>query len=200
MNLLPRLLRLPIVAANPVLAGALWIGATALTVSRRAAGDIPAAVQRYDIISVSNAFIRKFLHAKAADTSMFSWFIEAAFETANVFYQAIRRPPVPNAINANNMPNIMAGTIQGNALVQGLGSNVFVIGFSPNMINAVGFIFMTLKGVFLSIVIYKLLSVVLRRFQRSLTQLLESDDAIDIKASPVNKSRQEYILNKINEK
>lgn len=194
MNIFFRLSRLPIVASNPIIAGALWVGATALTITRQTGADIPQNVQQYDILSIINTIIRKSLHSNADNGNLVNWALDNSVRTFTLIWHGLTRRSADNAITANAIPNIMAGHINGSHLVNGLNSRIFVIAFSPNILNALGFIFMIFKSTLWCLLFIYVIKTVSRQGRILFARITNDESFIDVKAEPISDKRKEYLL------
>jgi len=80
--------------------------------------------------------------------------LNAAFRLTKSIFRSIFSRSNDNAINPNDIPNIMADNIQRTALIPRLNSNVFVIALSPNMISFIGFLFICIKSFIIGTLLY----------------------------------------------
>jgi len=95
-------------------------------------------------------------------------------------------------ISSTDVPNIMAGNIQGTALVPGLNSNIFVIALSPNMINFIGFLFICVRSFIIGTLLYHLLGFVFRKGQEYFSRP-DKEDYIDVPGRPLSSNRSQYL-------
>lgn len=186
MNLLKRLVRLPLVA-SPVVRVAGWVTITAIDLITRTPAPLPAAdpVVRFEILGIANKLIQTFLSSKDGQVTLLNWCSQAAVGLVKSVFSALTGSNTNNQITANNIPNIMAGKIAGNHLVNGLTSEVFVIALSPNMINILGFLFLTVKTFILAVGVYQGYKYLFNTFKDNFLSLPEDADVIDVPGRPV---------------
>lgn len=194
MNLLKRIIRLPLVA-TPVVRIAVWATVTAIDIATRAPAQLLAAepIARFEIFGIANKLIHNFIASKDAQVSMAKWCLQAGTGLVKSIFNSLTSPATDNQITANNIPNIMAGKIAGNHLVAGLTSEVFVIALSPNMINFLGFLFLCIKGVFLGIGLYQTCRVIFNYFRIKLSEIKDDNDYIDVKSKRIYNHNQDNV-------
>lgn len=187
MNIFLRLLRLPFVTrGNPLINVGLWV---AITLATYKTGNVVVTqnepVRTFSPYGLINYIITKFIKNRNSNHgSIGYWFLETAFSFAGYLINSIGFR-TSNQVQQNQMPHIVAGRIDSSNIIPNMQGQTFIIGFSEEVSNYVGFLFVFIRAGLLCFAIIFLYRFFINRHKNNVL-----NEVIDVKARPINRTNK----------
>lgn len=212
MNILERLLRLPVVSKGPpVLKFAVFGALGLLTVIRNVKGPsvIPMSnrlynIERHSPFSLGKVLIQIFSDKRPnRDIERWSWFLlNTAKFTRYLFSQlfsALREPETTNIVSQNEVPSLIAGHIDSRHLVNNMQGKTFVIGISEQVLLYMALFVIVFKTIALYFLISSLFGFFSRRLKTHFSSItVESKEVKNVLSSQSENNKSTFISNYLN--
>lgn len=190
MNFFLRFLRLPFVSkGNPILNIGLW---TIVTLLSYKTGNIVVSqnepVKTFSPYGLINYLITKFIKNRNPSHGNISyWFLETGFSFVGFLIHSIGFRST-SQVQQEQMPHIVAGRINSSNIVPNMQGQTFIVGFSDEVANYIGFLFVLVRAALICVAIIFLYRLFLRRYSSS---NYHEEDFMDIEARTLKKNTPE---------